>query len=165
MQTQFHDFTNQFSLNFQPISLHIVNNFMIWHPYPHLYKIDSMDHITLLYKEPYITYKIVLITPHNRLYYIFIYLSLLSSLGPCMQWLFVRHHQCDLDLFDDFGDHFVVYDFWCVQILILQPSRKRPIWWQMEVGCLQPPSKSLLYFTRYVKWGIVQKDEPFVYEG
>ena len=27
-------------------------------------------------------------------------------------------------------------------------------------GCLQPPSKSLLYFTRYVKWGIVQKDEP-----
>ena len=35
IMNQVHYIDNQFNLNFQPISLHDVNHFMIWYPHIH----------------------------------------------------------------------------------------------------------------------------------
>ena len=55
-------------MNFQPISLHVVNDVMIWYLYSQLHKINFVKCITLFYKEWYIMYKSLLITPHEWLY-------------------------------------------------------------------------------------------------
>ena len=65
IMNQVYNIDNQFDLNFQSISLHVVNNFMIWYLYLQLHKIDFMNYIALFHKEQYIMYKILLITPHN----------------------------------------------------------------------------------------------------
>ena len=54
---------NQFNFNFQPISLHVVNNFMIWCPCSQLHqkKYNFINYIALFRKERYIMYKILLI--------------------------------------------------------------------------------------------------------
>ena len=38
---QFHYTDNQLNLKLQPISLHVVSNFMIWNPYSQLHKTIS----------------------------------------------------------------------------------------------------------------------------
>jgi hypothetical protein len=48
---QVHFIDNQFNSNFQPISLHVVNNFM--------------NYITVFHKERYVVYENLLIAPHN----------------------------------------------------------------------------------------------------
>jgi hypothetical protein len=63
IMNQAHYIDKQFNSNFQIISLHVVNNFMIWYPYSQLHKINFMNCITLFYKERYIMDKILLITP------------------------------------------------------------------------------------------------------
>jgi hypothetical protein len=62
---QVHYIDNQFNLNFQPISLYIVNNYMIWYPYLQLHKINFINCMTLFHKERYMMYKIFLITPSS----------------------------------------------------------------------------------------------------
>ena len=64
IMNQVHCIHNQFNLNCQPTSLHVVNNFTIWYLYSQLHIIDFMTHITLFHKEQYNMYKILLITPH-----------------------------------------------------------------------------------------------------
>ena len=60
---------NQFNVNFQPISLHVVNNFTIWYPYSQFHKINFIKCINLFYKERYIMYNLsFLIAPHEWLY-------------------------------------------------------------------------------------------------
>ena len=44
IMNQIHYIDNQFNLNFQPISLHIVNNFMIWFSYLELHKINFLNY-------------------------------------------------------------------------------------------------------------------------
>jgi len=59
-----HYIDNQFNLNFQPISPHVVDNFMLWCPYSQLHKINFMNYIALFHKEHlFIMYKILLIAP------------------------------------------------------------------------------------------------------
>jgi hypothetical protein len=65
IMNQVHYIENQFKLNFQPISLHVVNHFMIWCPYSQLQKINFMKCIALFHNEQYIMYKILLIAPHD----------------------------------------------------------------------------------------------------
>jgi hypothetical protein len=56
-----HYVDNQFNSNFEPISLHVVNNFMIWYMYSQFDKINLMNYITLFHNKRYIVYKILLI--------------------------------------------------------------------------------------------------------
>ena len=65
IMNQVHCIDNQFNLSFQPISLHVVNNFIIWYPYLQLHEINFMNYITLFHKEYYIMYKFLLITPRD----------------------------------------------------------------------------------------------------
>ena len=63
---QVHCIDHQFNLNFQPPSLHAVENFMIWYLYSQFHKINFMKlYIYLFHKERYIMYKILLIGPHD----------------------------------------------------------------------------------------------------
>ena len=47
IMNQVHCIDNQFNLSFQPISLHVVNHFMIWYPYSQLHKINFIFYIAL----------------------------------------------------------------------------------------------------------------------
>ena len=51
IMNQFHYMNNQFSLNLQPISLHVVNNFMIWYTYSQLHKINFMSCINFIWQR------------------------------------------------------------------------------------------------------------------
>jgi hypothetical protein len=63
IMNQAHYIDNQFNSNFQPISLHVVDNFMIWYPYSQFHKINFMNCVSLFHKEWYIMDKILLIVP------------------------------------------------------------------------------------------------------
>jgi len=56
---------NQFNLNYQPTSLHVVNNSTIWYFYSQLHKINFMNYTTLFHIERFIMYNILLITLHD----------------------------------------------------------------------------------------------------
>ena len=43
IMNQIHYIDNQSNLNIQPISLHVMNNFVIWYPYSQLQKINFMS--------------------------------------------------------------------------------------------------------------------------
>jgi hypothetical protein len=62
---QVHYIYNQLNLNFQPFSLHVVKNFMIWCLISQLHKFDFMNYIALFYKDWYIMFKILLIAPSD----------------------------------------------------------------------------------------------------
>ena len=49
---QVHYIDNQFKLNFQPISLYGVHNFMIWYPYSRLHKINRANIIVNIIEGP-----------------------------------------------------------------------------------------------------------------
>ena len=51
IKNQVHHIDNQFNLNFQAISLHVLNNFMIWYPIPQFHKINFMNQITSSHKD------------------------------------------------------------------------------------------------------------------
>ena len=64
------------------------------------------------------------------------YMNLLSLLWP------------NIVMFDDFGDHFVIHGFWCVQIPIMQ-------YWEMDhmmairSRCVQHPQKLVVFHNIY----------------
>lgn len=65
ISNQVYRIDNWFDLNFEPISLHVVDDFMIWYPYLQLHKINFINCMTLFHKEQDIMYKIILIAPHK----------------------------------------------------------------------------------------------------
>jgi hypothetical protein len=62
---QVHCIENQFNLNYQPTSLHVVNKSTIWYLYSHLHIINFVNNISLFHKKRFIMYDILLITIHD----------------------------------------------------------------------------------------------------
>ena len=65
IMNQVHYIDNQINFNFQPISLRVVNKFVIWFPYSQLHKNDFMKCRILFHNVRYIMHKVLLIAPHK----------------------------------------------------------------------------------------------------